>query len=85
VVAGTMTLFQRNTTDDRRGRVFSLIALAESVSVVVGATIAGFLGGPSGIMPILALQGAGYVVAGLLALSLLGVREPSLDLSPTRS
>jgi hypothetical protein len=36
-------------------------------------------------MPILALQGAGYVVAGLLALSLLGVREASLDLSPTRS
>src|SRR3954447_26142659 len=85
VVAGTMTLFQRNTTDDHRGRVFSLITLAEAVSVVVGSTLAGFLGGPSGIIPILALQGAGYVVAGLLALSLLGVREGSLDLSPTRS
>jgi Na+/melibiose symporter-like transporter len=85
VVAGTMTLFQRNTTDEHRGRVFSLIALAQAVSVVVGSTLAGFLGGPSGIMPILALQGAGYVVAGLLALSLLGVREASLDLSPTRS
>jgi len=85
VVAGTMTLFQRNTTDDHRGRVFSLITLAEAVSVVVGSTLAGFLGGPSGIIPILALQGAGYVVAGLLALSLLGVREASLDLSPTRS
>jgi MFS family permease len=85
VVAGTMTLFQRNTTDDHRGRVFSLVTLAEAVSVVIGSTIAGFLGGPSGIMPVLALQGAGYVVAGLLALSLLGVREASLDLSPTRS
>jgi MFS family permease len=85
VVAGTMTLFQRNTTDEHRGRVFSLIALAQAVSVVIGSTLAGFLGGPSGIMPILALQGAGYVVAGLLALSLLGVREASLDLSPTRS
>jgi Na+/melibiose symporter-like transporter len=85
LVAGTMTLFQRNTTDDLRGRVFSLVALAESVSVVIGSTVAGFLGGPSGIMPILALQGAGYVVAGLLALSLLRVREASLDLSPTRS
>jgi len=85
VVAGTMTLFQRNTTDAHRGRVFSLITLAEAVSVVVGSTLAGFLGGPSGIMPILALQGAGYVVAGLLALSLLRVREASLDLSPTRS
>jgi MFS family permease len=85
VVAGTMTLFQRNTTDDHRGRVFSLITLAEAVSVVVGSTIAGLLGGPSGIMPVLALQGAGYVVAGLLALSLLRVDAASLDLSPTRS
>ena len=62
VVAGMMTLYQRNTTDERRGRVFSLIALAQAVSVVIGATLAGFLGGPTGIMPILALQGVGYVV-----------------------
>jgi predicted MFS family arabinose efflux permease len=85
LVAGTMTLFQRHTTDERRGRVFSLMALAQAISVVVGATLAGFLGGPSGIIPILALQGAGYVVAGLLVLARLGVREASLDLSPTRS
>jgi predicted MFS family arabinose efflux permease len=85
LVAGTITLFQRHTTDEHRGRVFSLMSLAQAVSVVVGATVAGFLGGPSGIIPILALQGAGYVVAGLLVLSRLGVRETSLDLSPTRS
>jgi predicted MFS family arabinose efflux permease len=85
VVAGVMTLYQRNTTDERRGRVFSLVSLAQAVSVVVGSTLAGFLGGPTGIMPILALQGAGYVVAGLLVLARLGVRESSLDLSPTRS
>ncbi len=85
VVAGVMTLYQRNTTDERRGRVFSLVSLAQAVSVVVGSTFAGFLGGPTGIMPILALQGVGYVVAGLLVLARLGVRETSLDLSPTRS
>jgi predicted MFS family arabinose efflux permease len=85
LVAGTMTLFQRHTTDERRGRVFSLMSLAQAVSVVVGSTIAGLLGGPSGIMPILALQGAGYVVAGLLVLARLGVRESSLDLATTRS
>jgi MFS family permease len=85
VVAGMMTLYQRNTTDERRGRVFSLVSLAQAISVVVGSTIAGFLGGPTGIMPILALQGAGYVVAGFLVLARLGVREASLDLSPTRS
>ena len=85
VVAGTMTLYQRHTSDDRRGRVFSLVALAQAVSVVVGATFAGFLGGPTGIMPVLALQGVGYVAAGLLVLSRLGTRAASLDLSPTRS
>jgi MFS family permease len=85
VVAGTMTLFQRCTTDEHRGRVFSLMALAQAVSVVVGSTLAGFWGGPSGIIPILALQGVGYVVAGLLVLARLGAREGSLDLTPTRS
>jgi MFS family permease len=85
LVAGMMTLYQRHTTDDRRGRVFSLVALAQAVSVVVGATVAGFLGGPTGIMPVLALQGIGYVAAGLLVLARLGSRAASLDLSPTRS
>jgi Na+/melibiose symporter-like transporter len=84
-VAGFTTLVQRNTTDERRGRVFSLLSLAQAVSVVVGSTVAGFLGGPTGIMPILALQGAGYVVAGLLVLARLGARETSLDLTPMRS
>jgi len=84
-VAGTMTLFQRNTTDDKRGRVFSLLSLAQAVSVVIGSVLAGLFGGPSGIMPILALQGGGYVVAGLLVLARLRVHEASLDLTPTRS
>src|SRR5215212_2174682 len=84
-VAGVMTLFQRNTTDERRGRVFSLVALTVAVSVIAGSIIAGFLGGPTGIMPVLAVQGLGYVVAGLLVLARLGMRETSLDLSPRRS
>ena len=84
-VAGMITLYQRHTTDERRGRVFSLVSLAQAVSVVVGSTVAGFLGGPSGIMPVLALQGAGYVLAGFVVLARLGSRDPSLDLSPTRS
>jgi Na+/melibiose symporter-like transporter len=84
-VAGVMTLLQRNTTDERRGRVFSLVALTEAVSVVAGSMIAGFLGGPTGIMPVLAVQGLGYVAAGVLVLARLGARETSLDLSPRRS
>jgi MFS family permease len=91
VMAGVMTLFQRNTTDDRRGRVFSLLSLAQAVSVVIGATLAGVLGGTVGIMPVLAWQGVGYVLAGLLLLVLLdrtAAEAPSagsLDLPGTRS
>ncbi|HEX3223379.1 MAG TPA: MFS transporter [Nocardioides sp.] len=85
LVAGTMTLFQRRTTDEHRGRVFSLMSLTQAVSVVVGSAAAGFLGDSLGIVPVLAVQGVGYVVAGGLVMVLLGSREPSLDLSPTRS
>jgi MFS family permease len=85
LVAGTMTLFQRHTSDELRGRVFSLISLAEAVSVVAGSALAGVFGGPTGIISILALQGAGYVVAGLWVLARLGGRTASLDLSPMRS
>jgi predicted MFS family arabinose efflux permease len=68
VVAGYHTLLQRNTVDAERGRVFALRGLAMSLSVVVGSLLAGFLGGAVGILPVLAFQGVGYVVAGLLML-----------------
>jgi len=91
LVAGTMTLFQRHTTDERRGRVFSLVTLAQAVSVVVGSLLAGFLGGPTGIIPVLALQGVGYVAAGVLVRARLGHPAPvrsatrTLDSPGTRS
>jgi predicted MFS family arabinose efflux permease len=94
VVAGFQTLLQRNTFDAERGRVFALRGLAVSVSVVVGSLLAGFLGGAVGIMPVLAFQGVGYVVAGLLMLVTLDRRAeqailepagPSLDLPGARS
>lgn len=79
VVSGLMTLFQRHTTDDRRGRVFSLVFMARSVTLTVGALIAGFLGGSIGIVPILALQGVGYVVAGVVVVLVL---DRSADRAP---
>ena len=48
-----MTLFQRNTMDSYRGRVFG--ALGEAI----------------GIVPVLAVQGAGYVLAGFAVLVLM--------------
>jgi Na+/melibiose symporter-like transporter len=90
-VAGLRTLFQRHTVDAERGRVFALGSLAGSVSVVVGALAAGLLGGRIGIMPVLVVQGLGYVFAGLLMFVLLDPadgRAPAsttLDLPTTRS
>jgi len=68
--AGFMTLFQRHTTDSHRGRVYGLLALVQSLAVVVGTTTAGLLGGLLGIVPVLAYQGAGYVAAGGLVLAM---------------
>jgi predicted MFS family arabinose efflux permease len=90
-VAGLMTLFQRHTVDAERGRVFSLSSLASSVSVVIGSLAAGLLGGTVGIMPVLAMQGVGYVVAGMLMLVALdrsagrALAPASLDLPGTTS
>ena len=90
-VAGLRTLFQRHTIDAERGRVFALASLATSVTVVIGSLGAGLLGGSVGIMPVLAVQGLGYVVAGLLMLAALdrsaGLApvDASLDLPGTRS
>jgi Na+/melibiose symporter-like transporter len=78
-VAGLQTLFQRHTLDGERGRVFALGSLASSVTVVIGSLGAGLLGGSVGIMPVLAVQGIGYVVAGLLVLATL---ERSADPAP---
>jgi predicted MFS family arabinose efflux permease len=69
-VAGLMTLLQRHTVDAQRGRVLGLLFMVRSVAVVVGTTCAGFLGEAVGIVPILAFQGVGYVVAGTLVLAL---------------
>ena len=67
-LAGFMTLFQRSTVDSHRGRVFGSLGAAEGVAVIVGTVGAGLLAQYVGIIPVLAVQGAGYVVAGLLML-----------------
>jgi MFS family permease len=90
-VAGYQTLLQRHTRDAERGRVVSLNLLATSVSVVVGSLAAGFLGETIGIMPVLAMQAVGYILAGLLMLVVLDpsagrvAADATLDLPGRRS
>src|ERR1022692_2026355 len=67
-LAGLITLFQRNSDDSYRGRVFGAISAVEGVTVLAGTLGAGYLSRAVGIIPVLAIQGGGYVVAGLVML-----------------
>jgi Na+/melibiose symporter-like transporter len=68
-LAGLITLFQRGSEDSYRGRVFGAVSAIEGVSVLAGTLGAGYLSRFAGIIPVLAIQGAGYVVAGLVMLA----------------
>jgi Na+/melibiose symporter-like transporter len=68
MLAGFMTLFQRTTVDSHRGRVFGAFGAAEGVAVMVGTLGGGLLAQFVGIIPVLAFQGASYVVAGFAML-----------------
>jgi MFS family permease len=87
VVAGMMTLFQQHTDDRERGRVFALLLLVRSASTVLGSLTAGVLGGALGIVPVLAWQGCGYLIAGSLAVLLLVRRarpeDAAMEARPT--
>jgi MFS family permease len=77
VVASFTTLLQRGTTDAYRGRVFATLLGLQSVGVLVGSLLAGWLGGLGGsrtIVAVIAWQGAGYVLLGLVVAATLGGR-----------
>jgi predicted MFS family arabinose efflux permease len=91
-MAGLLTVFQRATGDAHRGRIFGLATAIEGAAMLAGALGAGALGNRLGIVPVIAVQGVGYCVAGALMLAFLrsleigpGVEvgdEPGLDRLP---
>jgi len=68
MLTGALTLVQRHTSDTNRGRFFGAFGAVEGIAIVSGTIAAGFLGQTAGIIPVLAAQGAGYLIAGLAAL-----------------
>jgi MFS family permease len=76
-LAGAMTLAQKSVGDRLRGRLFGAIFAISALSMVIGTTIAGAFGDVVGIVPLLTLQGAGYIGAGALVLSAIGRGQPS--------
>jgi Na+/melibiose symporter-like transporter len=67
-LAGLVTLFQQNTEDAYRGRIFGAISAAEGITILAGTLCVGVLGHSLGIIAVLAVQGAGYAIAGLAML-----------------
>ncbi|WP_238014633.1 MFS transporter [Dactylosporangium sp. AC04546] len=70
-LAGLLTVFQTHTADAFRGRVFGAANALQAGAMLVGATAAGLLGNRLGIVPVIAVQGAGYCLAGAIVLVLL--------------
>jgi MFS family permease len=68
---GVTTLLQTSTANQYLGRVFGALGTTASLLALIGAGLASVLGDRIGIVPVLNLQGAGYVLAGSLALVLL--------------
>lgn len=80
-LAGVMTVLQNVTQDTSRGRVFGGLLAAEGAATLLGIASAGVLGEAVGIIPVLVVQGLGYVVGGTAVLVLLArrpAREPVL-------
>ena len=63
---GAQSLLQARTPDAYLGRVFGALGTTMGLLGLIGAVIAGTLTDRFGLIPVLNVQGAGYVVAGLL-------------------
>jgi Na+/melibiose symporter-like transporter len=75
-VAGLMTLFQQSSSDGFRGRIFGAYGATQGVAILLGTLAGGLLARPLGIIAVISVQGAGYLVAGvLMALWLSGRRS----------
>jgi MFS family permease len=70
--AAMMTLFQEQTPDRLRGRVFAVLGVCQAVAGMVGAAVAGGLGQSVRVIDLLTVQGAGYVLAAILMRVLAG-------------
>jgi hypothetical protein len=68
ILAGALTLVQREVADTHRGRIFGAFGAVEGVAIVAGTVAAGFGGQAVGIIAVLAAQGAGYLIGGVAVL-----------------
>jgi Na+/melibiose symporter-like transporter len=67
-IAGLMTVVQQTTVDESRGRVFGALIAVQGAATLIGIVSAGVLGELAGIIPVLVVQGLGYVAGGTVVL-----------------
>ncbi|MCU1529250.1 MAG: major facilitator superfamily protein [Frondihabitans sp.] len=85
VNAGMLTLFQGNTTDLVRGRVFGSLLTLQNAAMLLSTLAAGTLATTLGIIPVICTQGAVYVLVSVIALIFLASRRhPAAVLAPVR-
>ena len=68
---GARSLLQAKSPDAYRGRIFGALGMTMGLFALIGTLTAGFLTDHLGIITVLNLQAAGYVLGGLLVLTLL--------------
>ncbi|WP_018351234.1 MFS transporter [Longispora albida] len=77
--AGLMAMIQGSTPDRFMGRVFAVATGLMSLAVLIGAGLAALFTERIGVIEILTIQGAGYVVGGLLFGAVLRGTTPAVS------
>lgn len=70
-LTGLQSLLQARSPDAYRGRVFGTLGMTMGLLGLLGTLIAGTVTDHLGVVSVLTIQGAGYVLAGILVLALL--------------
>jgi MFS family permease len=87
MLAGFQSLVQARAPDAYRGRVFGALGTTMGLLGLIGTLTAGTVTDHLGVVTVLSIQGAGYVVAGLVLLAFLPHRRTGATsaavLSPT--
>jgi MFS family permease len=71
MIVGAQSLFQSASPDAYRGRAFGAMGAMIGLLGLIGTITAGTITDHLGVVTVLNIQGAGYVVAGLLLIALL--------------
>lgn len=85
LASGLQTVIQARAPERYLGRVFGALTACSALFLGVGAVVAGWLSPVLGTIPLLNAQGAGYILVGLLLLTLLPRAALAIPAEPAPS